>query len=248
MTNKQKILQDAYRPLASRLLAQSPPTAAVSETTREQLLAAASIRRHPAGAVLSRRGEPLNELLLVLEGSLEVSMRDADGRRAICWYLAPGQWMGLIPLLDGGPAIHDLQGHSASVLLHIPRAAFSQAVHADPQLPMACLALLCERSRRLYSQQAAEVLLPLQAKVAGLLLLLAERHGREADDGLQISLRLSQNELADMLGITRQSLNRELKALEKDGLIGIAYARITLRDPALLQQRAGSVEGSLRFN
>ncbi len=240
VTKMQKILQHTHLPLARELLARSAPTSSVGATTRERLLAESSIQRHPADRVLSRRDEPVTELLLILDGSLEVSTRDRDGRRSICWYLATGQWMGLIPLIDGRGAIHDLRSHTSCVLLHIPRTAFSCALHDDPQLALACLNLLCERSRALYALQAAEALLSLRGRLAGLLLALAARHGRDGERGLELTLRLSQDELADMLGITRQSLNRELKTLERQSLISIARARITLQDLTGLRRLAGS--------
>ena len=81
-------------------------------------------------------------------------------------------------------------------------------------------------------------MLPLRARIARMLLMLLAQHGRDGHSGLEIDLKLSQDEFADMLGITRQSLNRELKALEKQGLIGIAYSRITLHEVALLRDMA----------
>jgi CRP-like cAMP-binding protein len=73
-----------------------------------------------------------------------------------------------------------------------------------------------------------------------LLLMLVDQHGRGSQSGIEIDLKLSQDEFADMLGVTRQSLNRELKNLEKQGLISIAYSRITLVDMPALQCLARS--------
>ncbi|EFX60812.1 hypothetical protein DAPPUDRAFT_275286 [Daphnia pulex] len=202
----------------------------------QALLAASVIRSHAAGQLLSRRGTPLGELIFVLQGSLEASMAGADGRRSICWYLAEGQWFGLIPIVDGQAAIHDLRTYSQAVLLHIPRAAFLAALQQDRGLAVKCLELLCARSRTLYEHLAAETLLPLRARVARLLLMLVEQHGRESAHGQELSLKLSQEALADMLGISRQTLNRELVALEKAGLISLAYTRLTLLDDAALRQ------------
>ena len=225
---------DTYRPLARRLLEQTELTRQLAPATLETLLGASSIRKHPAGRTLQRRNSPMQELLFVLDGSLEVSVEGSDGRRSICWYLAAGQWMGLIPVLDGKGAIHNLRSHNDSVLLHVPRDAFLAVVHADHRMALMCIDILCERSRALYDNMAAESLLPLRARVARLLLMLVDQHGRGSQSGIEIALKLSQDEFADMLGVTRQSLNRELKALEKQGTIAIAYSRITLRDmPAL---------------
>ncbi|MBF7729081.1 Crp/Fnr family transcriptional regulator [Pseudomonas sp. N040] len=230
---------DSYLPLARRLLEQTELTHRVAAATLDDLLAASSIQRHPPGRTFSMRGQPMANLLFVLEGSLEVSMEGSDGRRSIVWYLAPGQWMGLIPILDGKGAIHNLRAHTEAVLLHVPRATFQAALQADQSLALMCLDVLCERSRSIYDNMASETLLPLRARVARLLLLLLEQHGRDAVTGIELALKLSQDEFAAMLGVTRQSLNRELKALEKMAVLSISYSRITLQDLPALQALAG---------
>lgn len=68
--------------------------------------------------------------------------------------------------------------------------------------------------------------------------MLAAQHGRDAVKGIELNLMLSRDPFADMLGVTRQSLNRELKALEKQGLLTIAYSRITLHDVQQLRSMA----------
>lgn len=229
-------MRDIYRPLAQRLLNSDELAQQISPANLHSLLAASDIRSHAAGQLLSRRSEPLNELLFVLQGSLEVSMEGPDGRRSICWYLAEGQWFGLIPIVDGKTAIHDLRAYSQAVLLHIPQAVFLGVLERDHGLAMTCLNLLCQRSRALYEHVAAETLLPMRGRIARLLLMLAEQHGREGEQGLELNLKLSQEALADMLGISRQTLNRELIALEKAALISLAYTRLTLLDSAALRQ------------
>lgn len=74
--------------------------------------------------------------------------------------------------------------------------------------------------------------------MARLLLTLADQHGRTIQAGIELALKLSQDDLADMLGVARQSLNRVLKELQKQQLIDIAYSSITLRDIMSLQALA----------
>lgn len=156
--------------------------------------------------------------------------------------LTPGQWIGLIPIIAGKGASHNLRAHTAMVLLPIPRTTFQHALHTDKDLALMCLNLLCERSRSTYGNMAAETLLPLHARIARLLLMLMGQHGRDANSSIELDLKRSQDEFSDMLGITRQSLNRELKAPEKQGLIAIAYSRITLHDVPQLRSMAVMTE------
>ena len=125
---------DIYLPLARRLLQQSGLSSQLAAGTLEHLLAAARLQRHAAGKQLSQRGQSMPELLFVVEGSLEVSMEDGEGRRSICWYNGAGQWLGLIPVIDQKNAIHDARAHGEVVLLHVPRQTFLQALEQDPGL------------------------------------------------------------------------------------------------------------------
>lgn len=235
-------MKDAYLPLVRRLLAQSGLSQQLAMSTLETLLAASRVQRHAAGKQLVQRGEPIADLLLVIEGSLEISMEDREGRRSICWYNGAGQWHGLISVIDQQGALHDARAHGEVVLLHMPQQDFLAALEQDPGLPRYCLMVLCERSRILYDSLAADGLLPLRARIARLLLMLLDQHRRDGQAGFEIALKLSQDEFADMLGVTRQSLNRELKVLEKQGLITIAYSRITLHDVPQLRSMAAVAE------
>jgi CRP-like cAMP-binding protein len=89
---------------------------------------------------------------------------------------------------------------------------------------------------------AAEGLLPLRARVARTLVMLAAQHGQGGAEGVEIQLRLTQEEYADMLGVSRQSLNRELRALEQAGAISLTYARLVVRDLAALREFIGQGE------
>lgn len=228
----------AYKKLAYSLLHAAAANHPLAAGTLDALLTTSEICRYTAERVICRRGDVVTDLIVVLEGCLEVSMESQDGRRSICWYLNRGQWMGLISVIDGRGAVHNLRAHGEAVLLHIPRPAFLQALQNDSGLAKLCLEVLCDRSRMLYDNLAAESLLPLRGRVAKRLLLLQERHGRAEGQNVAITLKLSQDQFADMLGITRQSLNRQLKALAALGMISVAYSQITVLDLQGLQALA----------
>ncbi|HRH87689.1 MAG TPA: Crp/Fnr family transcriptional regulator [Rubrivivax sp.] len=224
--------------LARRLLAQMGGVPLATDTV-QRLLAAGTVRRHAADRSLCLRGDAQPALFMVLDGSVEVSMEAADGRRSIYWYLGPGQWLGLISIIDGKPSVHNLRSHTEVLAMHFARSEFRAALCADAQLAIALLQILARRSRAIYDRLAADTLLSLRGRVARLLLSLMEQYGRSVDGGVQLALKLSQDELAAMLGVSRQSLNRELMALHADGFVSSAYARITLHDVAALSALAG---------
>ena len=235
-------MKDAYLPLTRHLLEQSGLSQQITPGTLQTLLAAGQIQRHAAGKQLALRGQPMPDLLFIIEGSLEVSMQDSEGRRSICWYVGAGQWLGLISTIDNQGAVHNARAHGDVVLLQVAQPVFLAALEQDPGLARTCLQMLCERSRNLYDNLAAGSLLALRARIARLLLMLLDQHGRDVQTGFELMLKLTQDEFADMLGVTRQSLNRELKAMEKLGLIAIAYSRITLHDVEQLRGMAALAE------
>jgi CRP/FNR family cyclic AMP-dependent transcriptional regulator len=116
------------------------------------------------------------------------------------------------------------------VVLHIPRTVFVQASHEDMGLAQTLPRGLCKRSRALYGSASASALAPFRVRVARALLSLLPAHGIRQGETVSIKLKLSQEEFAALLGATRQSVNRELKALESAGLISLAYSSICVLD------------------
>lgn len=219
----------------SRQLLESRGLGGLAPETLDTLHKFASKRSFAQGQVLYLRGDPMPELLVVLSGSIEASIEDADGRRSVVWYLGPGQWLGLIALIDGKGSVHNLRAHTETTTLGFPRQRFLDALAGDPALALLCLNALCERSRTLYANLAAETLLGLRSRVARLLLMLFEQHGQAGEHGPEIGLKFTQDDFAAMLGVSRQCLNRELRGLEAEGVIALAYSRIGLRDIAALR-------------
>ena len=98
--------------------------------------------------------------------------------------------------------------------------------------------MLCDRARTTYANLAAESLMPLQGRLARHLILLLDQHGQPAEEGVDLALNVPQESLADMLATTRQRLNRELKAMEAEGILRLAYRRILVLDAEALRRRA----------
>lgn len=231
-----RTVADELRPLAQALLARD---AWLSDFLPEVVQAwsrRAPMLRFAPGESLCRRGSAVPALTVVVSGTLEVTQVSALGRRHVWSYLGAGQWMNLVPVLDRQPAIHDVAAHEETLVLQIPAGAFRTAVEHHPKAMASLLRLLCLRSRVLYEHVADSALLTLRARCARTLLSLMVAHGLPRAQGVAISLKVSQNELADMLGCTRQSINRELKQLEREGLIAMRYSRFAIPDEAGLRR------------
>ena len=132
-------------------------------------------------------------------------------------------------MLDGQPSIHDVTARGQSDLVLLPRDGLMLAMQRFPALSQQVMRLLCIRARWGYDMLAAQTLMRLPVRVARL--LDSQRQGAGG-----AVLRLSQTDLADMLGTTRQSLNVELQRLQRAGIIALGRSRIEVLDGAALQR------------
>ena len=221
---------------ARQLLDSSGFSGKLAPSTLDSLLSQATVRSYAQNQLLCLRGDTIAELRFILDGNIEVSIEDDEGRRSICWYVGPGQWLGLISIIDGLGSVHNFRAHAETTALCLPRRVFLDALNRDHGLSLMCLNLLSERSRAIYTNQAADALMPLQARIARLLLMLMAEHGDDSNDNVELRMKFTQEDFAAMLGISRQSLNRELRILEAEGTIAVAYSRITLCDLAALRR------------
>jgi len=203
--------------------------------TLELLLHGARLRAYDAGSTVVHRGEPVDRVAVVLSGSLEMSSTTAAGRRFVIAYMAPGELLGIIPLIDGRGAIYDTVAHEPSRVLTLADHAFRAAVDADAELRWRVMRALVGRARRLHASLTDTSVLPVPVRLARVLLSLRAAYGIEGD---AIALQVSQEGLAAMLGVPRQRINAELKALERDGVLRMAYRRIALLDEQALRERA----------
>lgn len=220
-------------------IAQLPWFAGLDSAVLERLAAHGRARVLQDGEAVSRRGEPQTTLSIVRSGSLEICIHGRDGKRHVARYLQPGEVYGLIPVLDGGDAVHDADARGPTELLQLPREVLIAELHKQPALALRLLSLMCERSRQLYEVLAFQQLLSLEARVVHLVMSLAQIEPQALPSGAgPIEVHMTQSDLSDMLGVSRQSLSTELKKLERQALIRIAHARLVVIDAARLHSHA----------
>lgn len=222
----------SHRSLASAVLKRTAWFSTCKPETLETLLAEGQVRLLKRGEIMTRRGEPVEHLCLIVDGVLEVSATTSTGKRHVVRYLEPGQLMNLIPVLDEQGAIHDAVAHADTVVLLLSKALVRQTLASEPELALALMRLLCLRSRLTYLNLAESSLSTLRARCARTLLHLVDPYGMPRTDGVAISLKLSQDEFADMVGRSRPIVNRELKQLEREGMIRITYSHLLILDVA----------------
>ena len=220
------------------MLATSELFSGCSERTLDRLLSGATLVRHPPGTVLCGMGDVPHEVFVIAHGTVSGVWLQADGLRQVNGVLGPGQCCAVVSTVDGGPAMLEHRARTEVLLVRIPRALWLEAETADPVVRRNALRTLCHRTRSLYASAAVAVLLPLRERVARRLRQLARVSHPDAADDAPMRLVLAQGELAEMLGVTRQSVNRVLRALEDEGVLQLGRGALEIVDPVRLAQAA----------
>ncbi|MFC7380033.1 Crp/Fnr family transcriptional regulator [Brevundimonas sp. GCM10030266] len=215
------------------LMLKDPWFGAIPEPRRAALLGAATVATRPDGARVYATGDPPNGLWGVIEGRVRLLDYPVAGAEILVQSLGPGAWFGELSTLDAGPRPQDAVASGRTTLLHIPDAAYRRLAETLPALHHDLALLACAHQRAALAFIGQRVVQALPARVAAALLGAAQDVGREP-------LAIRQAELALIVGVSRQTLNRTLRAFEQAGVIRTGYARIEVLDPDRLRRLAGA--------
>ena len=200
----------------------------LSPALRQAILERAVVRRVADGAILSARGAPAEDWCGVAQGAVRVSSVSLAGKQVTLTYVEPGTWFGDIALFDGMPRTHDAHAHGATTLLAVRKADFKALLSLHVELYEALLRLNCRRLRLLFDTVEDLNTRPLAARLAKQILLLARSYGVAEGEQIRIGLQLAQEDIAQLLGASRQRVNQELKGFERDGAVRIEPTRLVV--------------------
>jgi CRP/FNR family cyclic AMP-dependent transcriptional regulator len=208
----------------------------------DDLLAHAKVTRYPARAPLFARGDAGGQMIAVISGRVRISLNGPDGHELILNLIEPGHLFGEIAMLDNRARTADATIVEPSELLIIDRRDFLPFLKRHSEVAVRLLLTLCERMRTTTDQIEDIFLLPITARLAKKLLQMAAAHGQPCASGVRIGARLSQRELASMLGVSRESVNKHLAAWQKAGLVAVENGAITVCDQAEVARLADGGE------
>jgi CRP-like cAMP-binding protein len=207
----------------------------LSLSLRQAILSRAHVRRLEDGASLASRGTPAEDWCGVARGAVRVSLVSLSGKQVTLTYCEPGTWFGDIALFDGLPRTHDADAHGQTTLLVVRKPDFKELLAQHTELYEALLRLNCRRLRLMFDQLEDLNTKPLAARLAKQILLLAKTYGIRQGDETRIGLQLAQEDLAQLLGASRQRVNQELKGFEREGAVRVEPTRlVVLSKPKLL--------------
>ena len=230
-------LDDAEK---ARLLRRSFIFRDLDEAILGRLARLSQTRRVPAGSVLFQQGEEGDALYGIAEGLVRIWVSGDGGKELTLLLLEPGDVFGEIALLDGLPRSASAEATEESLLVMVRREAFLPLLEAESGLARHVIELLCERLRQSTDRASEFAFLALPARLARKLEGLAIAHGQHEPDGtVRIALKLSQGELAQMLGVTREAVNKQLKAWTQEGLVTHEHGQVVIADRKRLAEIAG---------
>jgi CRP/FNR family transcriptional regulator len=211
-------------------LRQTPVFAELNDAELEELATHVVERSLRRNTVIFHENDPASAFYFVKTGMVKIYKVSRDGREQVLSLLGAGQIFGDVPTFDGGPYPATAATMEDSEIYLIRREDFLEVVRQHPEIAIKVIRVLGARLR-----QALELVRDLAFKqvphrLAGLLLKFGEEYGKEADGGILIDISLSRQELAEIVGTSRETVTRELKKMERAGLVSIARRQITIKD------------------
>jgi CRP/FNR family transcriptional regulator, cyclic AMP receptor protein len=166
---------------------------------------------------------------------VKISISSPDGRNAILNLIGPGELFGEIAVLDGQARTADATANTNCEIFIIDRREFLPFVRNQPTLSMRFIELLCARLRWTSEQVEQIILQNLPGRLASALIGLTEKRKSDSKDGI---ITITQQEISEMVGMTRESINKQLRAWAGRNLVRLEHGAIVVLDPVSLRELA----------
>ena len=212
--------------------------ARLSDEETDAVLAHARIARYEAGDLIVAKGDPGDSMMAMLQGRVSISTTSEDGRQVVLSVLGVGDVFGEIALLDGKERTADVTALTDCEVLIVPRRSLWSLLERRPDLCIALMLVLCERLRHTTEQVEDLAFLHLESRMAKALLRLLEESGPGHTRAEPAAIRISQRALGELVGGSRESVNKHLNAWKELGIVSIEKGGIVIRDAAALAEYA----------
>ncbi len=195
---------------------------------------------YAAGQTIFFQGDPGDALYLIETGRVRIYVQTEEGQEVSMTFYGPGDILGELALLDREPRSATAMAVEDSVLLAMSSADLARHLRASYQLALNLMLILSRKLRQTTGAVTSMASLDVNRRTVQKLLQLAEQEGQVTPEGISVRSRLTQGELASLIGASRESVNRALRALVRKGLVSISGSQIILLKP---QELARLVEG-----
>ncbi len=220
------------------MVRRAPLFAALDDTAIAGLMESMEHSRMERGDVLFREGDRGDRLYVITEGKIKLGRTSPDGRENLLAILGPGEMFGELSLFDPGPRTATATAIAETQLIALGNEQLHAFLAAHPRVAATLLAALARRLRRTNENLADLVFTDVPGRVAKALLDLSSRFGRPADHGVLVAHDLTQEELAQLVGASRETVNKALADFAGRGWLKLEARAVLIQDVERLQRRA----------
>lgn len=213
-----------------------------SELPAEQLQQLAGVLRevhYKKNVIIFHVEDPGNAMFILKDGLVKITIEDQNGREIILRILYATDFFGEMSLLDGMPRSATVTTQEQTDALVLYRDHFLQLIERSPKILLNMTATLSRRLRKMNELIRSLAFYDVYGKVARVLLTLASEKGRVTEQGTVIDLRLTQQELAELAGMSRETMTRTLRDFQQAGCVRIESGIITILEVSMLQREVG---------
>ncbi len=206
-----------------------------------RLAASATLSYYPANKTIFQKGDPGDGMMAVIRGRVKICAHSPDGKELVLNIINKGGLFGEIALLDGEPRTADAVALEETDLLVLSRSQFLPFMTARPDLSLRLISVLCKRLRQTSEHLEDALLFDAPSRIARALLRLADAFGKSGPNGTRIDIKMSQQQIGNLVGISRESVNKHLGDWQRDEVLIMEGGIITLLDREALEEVAAVV-------
>lgn len=216
----------------------APLFAGLDQESAESLIAEMSATHMERGDILFHEGDQGDRLFIIGEGKIKLGRTSADGRENLLAILGPGEMFGELSLFDPGTRTATATAVAETQVLALSTEQLREYLASRPQVALTLLAALARRLRRTNDVVADLVFTDVPGRVAKALLDLSRRFGRQTEQGVMVAHELTQEELAQLVGASRETVNKALADFAGRGWLRLEARAVCLLDIERLTRRA----------
>jgi CRP-like cAMP-binding protein len=218
---------------ALQLISRVPLFSELSRSELERIADVAIPRAYPKGVRVFHEGDHSDACYIVRKGDLRVTREHSDGRAIALATLSPGDIFGELAMLDGGTRSASVETLSDCELLGLPASDVRRVIADHGDIAAKLIVAITRRLRETNERVARQSFQTVPSRVAGVLAQLIAEEASEERPG--ITVRMTQADLAQLAGTSRESVSRFLATLERAGVVAVGRGRVTILEPRRLR-------------
>jgi CRP-like cAMP-binding protein len=222
---------------------ESPAFAQIPPELRPVLAQVANQRHYADGAVIFQQHQPPAGVFCITQGAARIDRLTEDGKSPLFGFIPPHLWFGVASVVDSQPHTHRAIAWGKTQLLWIPAREFSHLIDSDPRVCRLALTWTVQYLRRTADLLDEAHSVPLSQLLARRLLHFAKLFGVPDGNAIRMTLKLSQEDLAHLLGATRQRINQIFAGWQHDKIVEVEYRQVVILDMAGLRKAAQLIPG-----